>query len=158
MESTLWGTKPDYIIADLEADLDGNGAIDFGEVLPDANVLKAAADALDGYTADLNQSAQAWEPLESEAFGALVANVPTIGDFFDAWKSSRFVVTDPAQASRDFVVISRLSDIVDNITSWQMIYRGLSPLVVSVDPAADQQIQQGLDDLKSARWRRWRPS
>jgi hypothetical protein len=66
-ESALWGTEPTYVIADVQPDLDGSGAIDFGEALPDANVLKAGADALASYTAKLSQAAQAWQPTDAAA-------------------------------------------------------------------------------------------
>src|SRR5262249_34999645 len=38
-EGMLWGTLPAYVAG--KADLDGDGKQEFGEVLPDANVLKA---------------------------------------------------------------------------------------------------------------------
>jgi hypothetical protein len=40
-ESTLWGTEPDYRAAGVEADFDGDGVLEFGETLADANVLQA---------------------------------------------------------------------------------------------------------------------
>jgi hypothetical protein len=148
-ESTLWGTNDAFRVKDLTVDFNGDGKSKFGDSLPDANVLKGAVDLLDQKAGELHQAAAAWQPTDAEAFGALVANVPTVSDFMDSWKNSRFVQTDPAKGSSDFVAISRLSDIVDNITSWQTIYGGLSPLVVAVDPPGDQQIQQGLRDLKT---------
>jgi hypothetical protein len=147
-ESTLWGTFADYTAPGVQADLDGNGKQDFGETLPDANVLKSAAEALDRYAGELGTKAQSWEPTDSEAFSALVSNVPTVGDFFESWMSSRFVAGDAAK-QRDFAVISRLSDIVDNVSSWQVIYQGLSTRVRTVDPSQDAQIDQGLRDLKT---------
>src|SRR5262249_49786122 len=113
------------------------------------NVLKGGVDLLNQKASELATAAAAWQPTEQEAFGALVANVPTVSDFFDGWKNSRFVQTDPSKASRDFAAVSRLSDIEDNITSWQTIYQGLSPAVLTVDQAADRQIQEGLRDLKA---------
>jgi hypothetical protein len=146
-ESTLWGTYPEYTVPNLPADFDGDGKPGFGESLPDANVLKAATDAIDKYANELRTAAAAWQPTESEAFSALVGNVPTVGDFFTAWKDSRFVA-GAASTRRDFVVVSRLSDIVDNIGSWQVIYQDLSPAVRAVDQAQDKQIVEGLNDLK----------
>lgn len=148
-ESILWGTFADSTIKDVQADFNGDGKVDFGDAIPDANVLKGSVDLLDTMANDLGKAAAAWQPTEAEAFGALVANVPTVSDFFDAWKNSRFVQIDPSKASRDFVVVSRLSDIVDNITSWQTIYSGLSPLAVTADPASDERIHQGLRELKT---------
>jgi hypothetical protein len=148
VESTLWGTFADFAVPGVAADYDGDGKAGFGETLPDANVLKSAAEAMDKYTGDLLKDARAWEPTAAEAFGALVANVPTVGDFFGSWKASRFVLGDASQ-QRDFAVISRLSDIVDNVSSWQAIYGGLSPMAQSVDAATDAQITEGLTNLKA---------
>lgn len=148
-ESTLWGTYAEFSAKDVPADFNGDGTIELGDALPDANILKGSTDLLDQKANELAAAAAAWQPTEQEAFGALVANVPTVGDFFEAWKNSRFVQSDPSKASRDFAAVSRLSDIEDNVTSWQTIYGGLSPAVVALDSAADQQIQDGLRDLKT---------
>ena len=48
-EGMLWGTRPEFVGA--KVDLDGDGRVEFGEVLPDANVFKAAADAFVLYAA-----------------------------------------------------------------------------------------------------------
>lgn len=145
-ESALWGTEAAYTAKTVVADFDGNGVVDLGDALPDAHVLKSGVDKLDTTVSELGSASSAWQPTEAEAFGALVGNVPTVTDFVDAWKSSRFVSGDAG--SKDFVAISRLSDIVDNITSWQTIYTGISPAVSSADPASDAQIRQGLDAMK----------
>jgi len=147
-ESTLWGTYPEFTASGVQPDFDGDGPIEFGEALPDANVLKAAADALDGYTADMLAAAQAWQPTESDAFTALVVMVPTMSEYFDSWKNSRFVLGD-ASPQRDFVAISRLSDIQDILGSLQVVYQSVSPRVKTVDAAQDQQIADGLTDLKA---------
>ncbi len=146
-ESTLFGTFPDYTAQGVQPDFDGNGKQDFGDALPDANVLKAGVDALDSYTGELQTTAQAWQPTVAEAFGALAGNVPTVSDFFESWKNSRFVMGNSA-TERDFGAISRLSDIVDNVSSWQVIYNGLSPMARTVDADSDTQITQGLSNLK----------
>jgi hypothetical protein len=147
-ESALWGTRSEFVIAGIKPDLDGNSRQDFGEVLPDANMLKGAADALDRYARELNTAAQSWQPTESDAFTALVVMIPTMSEYFESWKNSRFVAGEQSTQS-DFAVISRLSDIQDILSGLQVVYRTVSPQVASVDPAQDQQIAQKLDDLKS---------
>ena len=147
LESTLWGTDTDYI-SGIEADLDENGTIDFGEKLPDANVLKAGADALHKYTTELGASASTWEPTESDAFTALVVMVPTMSEYFNSWKNSRFILGD-ASEQRDFVVISRLSDIQNILGSLQIVYGEVKPLVESADATQAVQIEQSLKDLNS---------
>lgn len=147
LESTLWGTYADYT-SGIEADLDGNGTVDFGEKLPDANVLKAAADALDQYTTELGTASAEWQPSQSDAFTALVVMVPTMSEYFNSWKNSRFILGD-ASEQRDFVVISRLADIQNILGSLQIVYSEVKPLVESTDAAQATQIEQSLADLKS---------
>jgi hypothetical protein len=146
-EATLWGTDPQFIVADIHPDFDGNGKQDLGDTLPDANVLKGLVDLFVKYTDDLKASAAAWEPTEAEAFGALVANVPTFADFIEGWKNSRMVQGDKS-TERGFVATSRLKDLSDNILSWQTIYAGLSPAVKSVAPEEDEQITNDLAELQ----------
>jgi hypothetical protein len=144
LEAALWGTEADFV-SGVVADLDGSGAVEFGEVLPDANFLKGAADLMAAMTADLLASAEAWEPTLGDAFAALVVMVPTMSEYFGSWKESRFVSGDDATGIH-FVAISRLSDIQDILSSLQVIYDGVSPLV-----GGDQheQINAGLTDLQA---------
>lgn len=146
LESTLWGTFAGFTIEEVEADLDGDGQLEFGESLPDANVLKAAANLTDSYIIEMNEAANAWTPTESDAFTALVVMVPTMSEYFEFWKNSRFVAGE-ASTQRDFVVISRLSDIQDILSSLQVVYTEVKPLVEGVDPAQAEQIETGLADL-----------
>lgn len=147
LESTLWGTFADYSSA-IEADMDSDGTIGFGDVLPDANVLKGAADLTDSYVDELADASEAWTPTESDALTALVVMVPTMSEYFESWKNSRFVAGE-ASTQRDFVVISRLSDIQDILSSLQVVYGEVKHLVVSVDETQAEQIEQGLTDLKA---------
>jgi hypothetical protein len=146
-EATLWGTDPQYIIPNIHPDFNGNGQVDLGDAQPDANVLKSAATAFEKYTADLSAAAKAWQPTQAEAFGALVANVPTFTDFMESWKNSRFVEGNESK-ERGFVATSRLSDLSDNIMSWQKIYAGVSPEVQTVAPDQDAEITRSLANLQ----------
>jgi hypothetical protein len=147
-ESTLWGTFTDFTAKGVEADVNGNGMEDFGDGLPDANVLKAAADMLDEQARQLTTAAGGWQPTEADAFTALVTMVPTMTEYFDSWKNSRFVAGEQS-AQRDFVAISRLADIQDILGSLEVVHQGVSPLIATTDAARDQQIGQGLRDLKA---------
>jgi len=147
-ESTLWGTFPDFQAAGVEADWNGNGTIEFGESLPDANVLKAAVDALDSYAGELATAAQAWEPTTSDAFTSLVVMIPTMNELFSSWRDSRFVSGDKS-TQRDFVVVSRLSDVGDILGSIEVIYNGVQPLVQTVDTDQATQIATDLTGLRA---------
>jgi hypothetical protein len=146
LEGTLFGTRADFN-AGIDADLNADGEIAFGESLPEANILRAAAESIDGYTAELVASAEAWTPNETDAFTALVVMVPTMNEYFNSWKDSRFIAGADA-ASAEFAVISRLADIQDILSGLQVVYAGISPLVNGVDAEQDAQIAQSLDDLR----------
>jgi len=147
-ESTLWGTWPDFRI-DIAADLDDDGSIEFGEVsLPDAGVIRAAAERMDQTAAELQASAEAWQPTLADAFTALVVMVPTMSEYFESWKNSRFVAGDQSQ-QRDFVVVSRLSDIVDILESLQVVFQSIEPLTAALDTVQSDQVEAGLADLQT---------
>ena len=122
-EGMLWGTRPD-LTGQAEADLDGDGKVEFGEALPDALVLASAAEAFERYAAELDTEAQAWGPTASDAFTALVVMVPTMSEYFGQWKESRFVQGDAAEGDA-FNVVSRLSDINDIISGLEIVYDGV---------------------------------
>jgi hypothetical protein len=147
LEATLWGTDKGFS-SGVKFDFNNNGKIEFGDHLPNADVLQAAADKLDELTEQLLQTAKKWNP-SSKVFGALVANVPTASSvFIERWKTSRFVLGEQS-TQRDFNVISSLNDLVQNVTSWQQLYRGVQAGVAGKNAALDTQIQSGLTSLKS---------
>jgi hypothetical protein len=146
-ESTLWGTFAQFS-SGSKFDVDGDGQIGFGDALPEANVLKAAADLLDAKTQELIQTSNTWQPTLGDVFGALTANVPTVAPvFLERWKNSRFVLGSKSTL-RDFVVISSLRDLVGNVSSWQQLYRGVSGNVKSKNASLDRQINEGLGNLR----------
>jgi hypothetical protein len=147
-EGALWGSEKSFS-SNVKFDVDGNGKIDYGDQLPDANILKAAADKMDSLTAELQVAGSKWIPSLEDVFGALVTNVPTTAPvFIDRWKTSRFVLGNNA-TRRDFNAISSLNDLSGNISSWQGLYRGLAPAVKAKNAALDRQIQTGLNNLKT---------
>ena len=146
-ESTLWGTYPAYT-AGVDADLDQDGLLEFGEMLPDAAVLQAGANALNDYAGKLLAAAETWTPNTSDAFTALVVMVPTMSEYFESWRNSRFV-SGESSTQRDFVAISRLADMQDILGGLQVVYRQVRPLTESVDPAQAEQIETQLNDLRT---------
>ena len=145
-EGMLWGTRPEYVGA--KADLDDDGRLEFGEVLPNANVFKASADAFRLYAGKLDRSATAWKPTASDAFTSVVVMVPTMSEYFGQWKVSRFVLGDKAKGD-SFNVVSRLSDIGDILGGLRVIYRGIAPAIAKVDPQQSAQTKRELDALWS---------
>jgi len=146
-EGMLWGTRPEYVAKGVRPDLDGDGKREFGEVLPDARVFKASADAFRLYAGKLASAARAWKPTISDAFTAVVVMVPTMNEYFGQWKVSRFVLGAKAQGD-SFNVVSRLSDIHDILTGLRVIYAGIRPAIAQIDPAQAAQTKRQLDRLR----------
>ena len=60
---------------------------------------------------------------------------PTMSEYFEAWKNSRFVAGDKA-TEKGFVARSRLEDIGDILGGLVLIYDNIQPRSPKVDPAA----------------------
>ena len=145
-EGLLWGTRPELVVKGVKADLDADGKVEFGEVLPDAKVFRAAADAFTLYGGRLHRASKSWQPSASDAFTAVVVMVPTMSEYFGQWKVSRFVLGDRAQGDA-FNVVSRLSDINDILGGLRVIYAGIAPAIAKADAQQSLQTKRELDSL-----------
>lgn len=143
-EPALYGTIPAYV--GLEVDLDGDGEIELGEVLPEANIFLGGAIALDDATGKMIEAIEVWEPTLEDAFTALVVMLPTMSEYFDQWKDSVFV-SGEASAQPYFVAVSRLSDIIGIINGLNITYNVVAPLVENANPDLHAQIAAGFEDL-----------
>jgi hypothetical protein len=144
-ETALWGTEPRFAAEGVEPDLDGDGAVSFGEAVPDADFLYAATRDFASYAKDLDDSARQWTPTQQDAFTALVVMTPTMSEYFEAWKNSRFVAGGKAK-EKVFVAASRLQDIAGILNGLVLIYDSVEP---SVREANAQQARQTGADLKA---------
>jgi Imelysin len=145
-ETALWGTEPRFAARGAEADLDGDGRVEFGEALPDADFLVAAARDFAANARELDAAAKEWTPTDQDAFTALVVMTPTMSEYFEAWKNSRFVSGAEAEESA-FVAASRLQDIADILGGLELVYENVQPAVAEADPAQARQTAAELSDL-----------
>lgn len=145
-ETSLWGTEEAYTADGVEADLDGDGEVEYGEALPDANHILAAAKGFDEQAGKLDASAQAWQPTREDVFNAVVVMTPTMSEYFEAWKNSRFVAGDDAEEA-SFVGTSRLSDIAGILSGLTVVYDGIEPQIAGEDPLQAAQVGENLDGL-----------
>ena len=63
---------------------------------------------------------------------------PTMSEYFEAWKNSRFVAGDQA-TEKAFVVASRLQDITDILGGLVLVYDNVQPSIAEADPAQARQ-------------------
>lgn len=143
-EPTLWVTSDEF--KGLDADLDGNGTIEFTEGLPEANIFLGSTAGMDDATQEMLDAINDWVPTEQDAFTALVVMVPTMNEYFEQWKLSAFVAgSDTEEAA--FVAVSRLFDINGILTGLDFTYANVGILVEEVDVDLHTQIDTSLDEL-----------
>jgi hypothetical protein len=145
-ETALYGTNPDFLAKGVKGDVDGNGRVDFGEGLPDAGIYLAATKEFLEQANSLDQDAQEFEPTPSDAFTAITVMTPTMSEYFEAWKNSRFIAGDQA-TELGFVAASRLSDIADILEGLVLTYDQVEPRIASVSAAQAEQTGKALNDL-----------
>jgi hypothetical protein len=148
IETSAFGTEPKFAAKGVDPDLDGDGKVSFGEAMPDADFYVTAAREFEKTTKELDAAAREWTPTPQDAFTALVVMTPTMSEYFDAWKNSRFVAGDKAQ-EKAFVAASRLQDIADILGGLQTVYKGVEPRIAGVDSAQATQTKQDLTELTS---------
>jgi hypothetical protein len=120
--------------------------MELGEVIPEANLFIATAQGLDDATAEMQQAIDDWEPSLEDVFSALLTMVPTMNEYFEQWKSSAFVQGETS-TEKSFVATSRLFDVNGIVGGLDLAYDEISPVVIEVDPALNDQIEAGFDDL-----------
>jgi hypothetical protein len=146
-ETALWGTERRFAAPGVRPDLDGDGRVEYGEALPEANHLVAAAREFARTTRELEASARRWTPSASDVFTALVVMTPTMSEYFGAWKNSRFVAGAKATEA-SFVGTSRLSDITDILSGLERVYAGVRPMIARTSGAQAEQTGRSLSDLR----------
>jgi Imelysin len=146
IETAAFGTDPKFQAAGVKPDLDGDGEVEFGESIPDAGFYVAAAREFERYARELDAAARKWEPTPSDALTALVVMTPTMSEYFEAWKNSRFIAGDRA-SEKAFVAASRLQDIADILGGLTTVYTGVRPLVAEADGQQARQTGEGLRRL-----------
>jgi Imelysin len=144
-ETALYGTN-DELLADAPQDVDGDGKESFGEGLPDAKKYVATLRKFDEMTDDLAADAETFEPTPSDAFTAITVMTPTMSEYFEAWKNSRFISGSDA-TELGFVATSRLSDIADILEGIRFTYDEVQPLVEAEAPQQAKQTARELERL-----------
>jgi hypothetical protein len=148
VETSIFGTEPKFAAKGVKPDLDGNGRIAFGEALPDASFLVAVARDFENNAKELDAAARKWTPSQQDAFTALVVMTPTMSEYFEAWKNSRFIAGDEAK-EKAFVVASRLQDIADILGGLNLVYDNVKPSIARVDQQQANQTGTSLAQLQS---------
>lgn len=146
VETAAYGTEPRFQARGVKADLDGDGRVAFGESVPDADFLVATVRDFARTAGELDTAASAWEPEPQDVFTALVVMTPTMSEYFESWKGSRFVAGDRA-TEKAFVTSSRLGDIGDILGGLVLVYDSVQPQIAEVDEQQAAQTGRSLREL-----------
>jgi hypothetical protein len=147
IETSAFGTEKKFQAKGVKADLDRDGKVEFGESVPDAGFYVAAAREFERYANELDAAAREWKPTPSDALTALVVMTPTMSEYFEAWKNSRFIAGEQASETA-FVAASRLEDIADILGGLETVYGNVRPLVAKADPQQARQTGESLAELR----------
>lgn len=142
IEPTLWGGDARFIVP---LDRDADGKIAPRESLPKTEVVLATSAEAAKQTAALLADAKAWQPTTADCIGAMIVMTPTLSDYFEDWKESRY--TD-SQSGR-FYAVSRVSDMRGIMSSCFVMYQAVDPEVAAKDPALAKSIRKGFEGITS---------
>ncbi len=143
LEPTLWGTHEAYV--GKKVDLNGDGQITSGEVLPNAKWLKCVAENFEKHTANLVKDIKNLDMTLKDVFTAELTMIPTMGDYFEDWKNGKILGKSEA-----FIALSRIFDIKGISGGLKVAYmEAISPELAKKDPALDKQIKLAFFDLVS---------
>ena len=145
-ETALYGTNPDLQAEGVKPDVDGDGKVEFGEGLPDAQIYKATLDEFAAQAKSLDEDAAEFEPTPSDALTSIVVMTPTMSEYFEAWKNSRFIAGEGAE-ELGFVATSRLSDIADILGGILVTYDGIEPMIAAENAQQAKQTRKELESL-----------
>ncbi len=93
-----------------------------------------------------NEDAQEFEPTPSDALTSIVIMTPTMSEYFEAWKNSRFIAGEGA-SELGFVATSRLSDIADILGGILVTYDGMEPEIATENAQQAKQTKKELQSL-----------
>lgn len=147
VETTVFGTEDKFQAQDTKADLDGDGKVEFGEAVPNADFYLGTTRNFVKYANELNDAARRFKPTNSDAFTSLVVMTPTMSEYFEAWKNSRFIAGSKA-SEKAFVAASRLQDIEDILGGLVLTYENIRPTISKADRAQAEQTQRELIRLR----------
>ncbi len=135
IEPALWGGDKRWVVQ-----VDASG-----KTLPRPEVVTAAATDVNRKIGELVSDAKAWNATTADCFGAMVVMTPTLSDYFEDWKESRY----SKDKSGRFQAVSRISDMRGIMGSCQVMYLAVKPEVAAKDKALAKSVNSGFDGIMS---------
>ncbi len=134
IEPALWGGDERWSVA-----------VDGGTRLPRPEVLIATAADADRKIGELLRDSEAWDATVEDLFGAMVLMTPTLSDYFEDWKESRY----SEDKSGRFQAVSRISDMRGIMQSCAVMFKAVKAAVEGKDAALAKSVDTGFDGILS---------
>ncbi len=146
-ETSLYGTNPDFLAKGVDAGRRRRrqGGVRRGRPGRE-HLRRRGARVRRAWRTSLDADAQEFEPTPSDAFTAITVMTPTMSEYFEAWKNSRFIAGEDA-TELGFVAASRLSDIADILEGIVFTYDEIEPQIAEESPQQAEQTGKALKDL-----------
>jgi len=133
IEPALWGGNKKWVVT-----------VDDGKkTVPKPEVLAAAATDVNKKLSELLRDAKAWNASVADCFGAMVVMTPTLSDYFEDWKESRY----SKDKSGKFQAVSRVSDMRGIMSSCKVMYDAVKASVAEKDKALAKATSAGFNDI-----------
>lgn len=131
IEPALWGGDERWVVTVGE------------KKLPRPEVLVAASVDVDKKLGELQKDSHAWNPTVEDLFGAMVLMTPTLSDYFEDWKESRY----SEDKSGRFQAVSRISDMRGIMQSCAVMFKAVKSKVDEKDTALAKSVDTGFDGI-----------
>ena len=115
------------------------------KLLPRPEILAAAANDVKKKLSELLADAKAWNASVSDCFGAMIIMTPTLSDYFEDWKESRYA----KEKSGRFQAVSRVSDMRGIMGSCQVMYEAVEGQVAEKDKSLAKSVDAGFKGIMS---------
>ena len=113
--------------------------------MPRPEILAAAANDVKKKLSELLADAKAWNASVSDCFGAMIIMTPTLSDYFEDWKESRYA----KEKSGRFQAVSRVSDMRGIMGSCQVMYEAVEGQVAEKDKSLAKSVGAGFKGIMS---------
>lgn len=133
IEPALWGGNPQWLTSTKQG------------MVPRPEVLLAASKDVDRKIGELLRDAKVLNPTSADLVGAMIVMTPTLSDYFEDWKESRY----SADKSGKFQAVSRVSDMRGIMSSCAVMYDAIHADLLKKDAALAASVQKGFKDILS---------
>ncbi len=131
IEPSLWGGDQRWIVRVGD------------KAYPKPEIATAAAAEARSLITSLQADSASWNPTVEDCFGAMIVMTPTLSDYFEDWKESRF---SDAKSGR-FQAVSRISDMKGIMGSCAIMFGAVQESIAEKDKPLAKATSLGFQEI-----------